>query len=401
MSAVDPQRLPVGSWSCPTTLIAAEGASLGIAKVAALAQIGGSGPPPILVVVDEALLALPAVGALLAGVDDAPVLPVSAEGVDRGFLDGVVAGMQAAAVASGQAPLLVAIGGGSVMDAAKLAAHAASEPEVLDILDASSGGLLFRPGAPTDSAPVVCLPTTLGTASEVSPVALFTSFGRGSTMVVGPGLRPRVAIVDPALTATLTVGALAAGLLEPLARALVPAVCGERLPLQDAQAGAIVETLLVLGDRLAAGEAADPGWRRAAALSSIATHTSFLALGRSPMGHALWPLATELMAEALTTKPVALARLLPRWLAGLESGRLGGPFGAAQRVEEVLGMSAGGAAVRLASWVAALPLDNGRTAVEPAPDAVAARVISRWQEPGWFLPGADVDHVRWLLAASG
>lgn len=388
-------RQPVGSWSCPTTVFA------GADALAAWASGPGRQPRGrAIVLVDPtpAVRDAPAVRALLAGLPEAVEVAVPPGEAGSEALRQAVAEVQSAAVAAGELPQVFAIGGGSVLDAGKLVMLAAHEPGLLDMLSASPGGLQIVPGPTTASAPLVCVPTTLGTASEVSPVALHR--GRVSTMVVGPALRPQQAVIDPQLTASLSASALAAGLVEPLARAVVPAICDRPLHLQDAQARALADTLLELGGQLATG-GADAQWRLTAALTSTATHTSFLALGRPPMSHALWPLATELVAAGEMTKPAALAALLPAWLTGLAEGRLDGPFGSATRVEQVLGMGAAEAAARLADWLAELPLQAAPPVARGAdPTVVAARVVDRWQRPGWFLPGVDTGQIRWLLAAA-
>lgn len=389
-------RRPVGSWSCPTVVLAGDGA-----LASWVDGLGATASEPTMLLVDPAPVVRhsPAVVALRAALPEAVELPVHPGALGRDFLAQAVAELQSAAVAAGRLPQVIAVGGGSVLDAGKLVVRAAHGPTLLAALDQSPGGMLILPAPPTSRAPLVCLPTTFGTASEVSPVALHR--GRRSTMVVGPALRPQQAILDPQLTSSLSEQALAAGLIEPLARTIVPAVCDRRLLLQDAQARALASTLLDLGETLAAAGLADADWRLTAALTSTATHTSFLALGRAPMSHALWPLATELVDATGMTKPGILAALLPAWLEGLADCRLDGPFGSAERVAQVLGMSAADAAGQLGGWVAALPLHDatarvGRTEIA----SVAAQVVDRWQRPGWFLPDADPLQIRWLLDAA-
>src|SRR5207248_3360885 len=90
--------------------------------------------------------------------------------------------------------VLVGLGGGSNMDLAKITAT------VL----AHGGGPRDYVGddkIPGPVFPLVCVPTTAGTGSEVSAAAVLTD--TDSQMKVGVlsnHLRPRVAIVDPLLT---------------------------------------------------------------------------------------------------------------------------------------------------------------------------------------------------------
>ena len=119
-----------------------------------------------------------------------------------------------AAVQAHGAELIVAVGGGSVMDAAKVIALAAQHGMGL----ADWMGIENIPGA---GLPLVCIPTTAGTGSEVTKVAVITDTERSIKMMMLSGyLLPRIAIVDfelsmsmpPALTAAVGVDTLTHGL---------------------------------------------------------------------------------------------------------------------------------------------------------------------------------------------
>lgn len=95
-----------------------------------------------------------------------------------------------------QADFVAAVGGGSVMDAAKLAVAAQDGWRPL------VGSGTAAPGK--RSVPLICIPTTSGTGSEVSPNALLVDTGTGKkTAVVSPWLVPDAAFVDAELTLTL------------------------------------------------------------------------------------------------------------------------------------------------------------------------------------------------------
>ncbi len=100
------------------------------------------------------------------------------------------------------AEVVVALGGGSALDAAKgIAALARMGGRVWDYTDAN------RQARPvTDALPLVAVPTTAGTGSEVTSAAVFQHRGVGSrpelplkATAIGPALVPRVALVDPEL----------------------------------------------------------------------------------------------------------------------------------------------------------------------------------------------------------
>ena len=103
--------------------------------------------------------------------------------------------------------LIVAIGGGSVIDAAKAMRLFHENPALtlgeltLPFLDARKRVAHYPDGA-RHRIRLAALPTTAGTGSEVSPAAVISHEGRKLTLV-DYSLVPDVAIVDPRLTLTL------------------------------------------------------------------------------------------------------------------------------------------------------------------------------------------------------
>jgi alcohol dehydrogenase class IV len=93
-----------------------------------------------------------------------------------------------------RAGLIVGLGGGSVMDVAKLiAALLDGKQQIGEVF--GIGNLRAR------STPLVCIPTTSGTGSEVSPIAIVQDSADGMKKgVISPHLVPDAAFVDPALT---------------------------------------------------------------------------------------------------------------------------------------------------------------------------------------------------------
>lgn len=98
-------------------------------------------------------------------------------------------------VARGIAPdAILAVGGGSALDAAKLIA-----------LIARHGGPLSRyygeNAVPGEIVPIVAVPTTAGTGSEVTPVAVISDPARELKVgISSPYLVPAAAVVDPEFT---------------------------------------------------------------------------------------------------------------------------------------------------------------------------------------------------------
>ncbi|KPF72232.1 4-hydroxybutyrate dehydrogenase [Bosea sp. AAP35] len=92
---------------------------------------------------------------------------------------------------------LVAIGGGSPIDLAKGVALLATHDGTLETYAAILGGI---PKVTAAVAPVIAVPTTSGTGSEVGRAALITLKDGRKLGFISPHLIPRLAICDPELT---------------------------------------------------------------------------------------------------------------------------------------------------------------------------------------------------------
>ena len=98
-----------------------------------------------------------------------------------------------AAARSSDAQGVVGLGGGSSLDVAKLVALLVPGAETLaDVygVDKARGPRL----------PLVLVPTTAGTGSEVTPISIVTTGANEKMGVVSPVLLPDIALLDPALT---------------------------------------------------------------------------------------------------------------------------------------------------------------------------------------------------------
>jgi hydroxyacid-oxoacid transhydrogenase len=106
-----------------------------------------------------------------------------------------------------------------VIDTCKIADLLATHPaELLDYVNAPLGRAVAVPGA---LAPHVACPTTSGTGSEVTGIAIFDLLrAHAKTGVASPKLRPTEAIVDPRVTATLPASVVAASGLDVLCHAI-------------------------------------------------------------------------------------------------------------------------------------------------------------------------------------
>ena len=130
------------------------------------------------------------------------------------------------------AELVVGFGGGSPLDSAKaIAALAANGGDPLDYMEVVGRGQpLMKP-----SLPMLAIPTTAGTGSEVTRNAVLASPEHG----VKASLRsltmvPRIAIVDPELTFDLPPAVTASTGLDALTQLIEPFTCNRANPLVDA-----------------------------------------------------------------------------------------------------------------------------------------------------------------------
>lgn len=96
--------------------------------------------------------------------------------------------------------LLIGFGGGSAIDTAKAIGVVASNGgDAWDYMACNPECKTFR-----SALPVIAIPTTSGTGSEVTAVAVLTSkVAKTKGSIVNPSIFPRVAIVDPELSSTM------------------------------------------------------------------------------------------------------------------------------------------------------------------------------------------------------
>ncbi|MBW8268648.1 iron-containing alcohol dehydrogenase [Caldovatus aquaticus] len=180
----------VVSLVSPRLLMIGGGAVARVAEV--LAQFGLSRP---LVVTDPWMASSGTVERLLA--------PLRAAGIQAAVFSETVSDPTDTVVEAGVARLragdfdcLIGFGGGSPMDTAKAMAILAAAPAGTHIR-------AFKVPAQANRAalPVICVPTTAGTGSEVTRFTVITDTGRDEKMLIaGLGALPLAAVVDYELT---------------------------------------------------------------------------------------------------------------------------------------------------------------------------------------------------------
>ena len=150
------------------------------------------------------LVTTPAVPATEAQFEKVKAIITSA-GVEVAHFDQVIPNPTTETSAAGakmardhKADVIVGLGGGSSMDAAKAIAVEATH-------EGSAWDYLFYKKEPTDSTlPVVAISTTSGTGSQVTQVSVITNMAeRDKSALYHPQCFPRVCIVDPELMVTV------------------------------------------------------------------------------------------------------------------------------------------------------------------------------------------------------
>jgi len=126
---------------------------------------------------------------------------------------------------------IVALGGGSPMDLAKCVGLMVHHQEPLESYTISRGGTRR---ITANMPPLVAVPTTSGSGSEVGRAALLVLDSLGKMGFLSPFLLPRAAVCDPALTLTCPPSVTAACGMDALAHC-VEAFCSVRFnPIADA-----------------------------------------------------------------------------------------------------------------------------------------------------------------------
>lgn len=232
---------------------------------------------PILVVTDRDVRALGLADPLLSALTTQRTVivfdTVEADPSRATLLAAVAAGREANIVA------VIGIGGGSPMDVAKLAAYLLGSGDDLDAI----WGVGLACGR---RLPLALVPTTAGTGSEATPVAVITVEGAEKRGVNSPALIPDIALLDATLTLGMPRGLTAATGIDAMVHAIEATTSAHaRNPLSDMQAHAALR--LLSANLVTACE--QPGNLQARSDMLLGAHLAGLAFANAPVGgvHAL------------------------------------------------------------------------------------------------------------------
>jgi alcohol dehydrogenase class IV len=202
-------------------------------------ELQKEGAQRVFVVTDEVVRGTGLVEKVEAGIVDGGLEVAGVfDGVPQDSSCAVVEGCAAAAKEAG-ADSFVAVGGGSVMDTAKVAdavfthGGSAREQEGFFLMPRTDDGM----GRPLEIAPLACIPTTAGTGSEVSMAAVIKDEHEKVKLEIADfPLFPRLAILDPETTRTLPPQVAAATGMDAMTHAIEGYVSVDWSPHGDARA---------------------------------------------------------------------------------------------------------------------------------------------------------------------
>ena len=190
---------------------------------------------------------------------------------------------------------IIAIGGGSPMDAAKIMWVLYEHPEIdfrdmaLDFMDIRKRVYKFPHMG--SKAMLVAIPTTAGTGSEVTPFAIITDQDDGTKYpVTDYELLPDMAIIDSDLMLNIPRGLTKASGIDALVHSIEAIASIMSSPYTDAMANEAIKLIFKYLPRAYKNGASDPeareGMANAATIAGISFANAFLGICHS-MGHKL------------------------------------------------------------------------------------------------------------------
>jgi choline dehydrogenase len=220
------EHVPPFTNHLPVRIRFGEGVARELADV-----VAAHGARRVLLAVDDGLEeGVPAVAAALAGLPAAGI-DITRFAKPPGEPTIPVVDSACALLRRTDADAVVAIGGGSVIDTAKVARLCGQQRRTFSEFLRSER--LF----PAPDVPLIALPTTAGTGSEVSGGAVITDPAQTrKSGIAHPNLRAQDALVDPLLTHSVPPALTACTGVDALAQAIAAMIASVRTPIGDAVA---------------------------------------------------------------------------------------------------------------------------------------------------------------------
>ena len=184
-----------GNWSYPTLV------KFGAGRISELAEhCKAAGVKKPLLVTDKALAALPITAAALDILSAAGLGRAVFSQVDPNPNEGnMAAGLEV--YRAGGHDGVICFGGGSALDLGKMIALMADQPKTLSVWDLEDVDDWWTRADATKIAPIIAVPTTAGTGSEVGRAGVLTNSATHKKKIIfHPKLLPVLTICDPELT---------------------------------------------------------------------------------------------------------------------------------------------------------------------------------------------------------
>ncbi len=209
--------------------------------------------------------------------------------------------------------VLIAVGGGSVIDCAKLIAAGVNS-------DYDPWVLVKNPSLIHNALPIVTILTIAATGSEMDYISVISN--EETKEKIGtrhPCLRPKVSILDPTYTFSVSKYQTASGVSDILSHAMESYFSNEKGYFQDRMSEAIMDTVIHYGP-IAISDPDNYEARANIMWASSWAINDFLKLGK-PVGWSVHPIEHQLSAVYDITHGVGLAILTPHWMEKILSDK--------------------------------------------------------------------------------
>lgn len=207
--------------------------------------------------------------------------------------------------------VIIALGGGSTMDASKvMAAAALYDGDAWDLIGHGQENWVF----PTKALPIITVPTLAATGSEMNPSAVISNTEtKVKSFAQAPSLYPKVALVDPELTLSVPKNQTAYGVCDIICHVTESYFNGvDGTPIQDHFAEGVIRNTIEWGKK-AVADGNDLEARAQLQWSSILALNGWVSSG-SNSGYPVHMIEHTLSAHHNITHGAGLSIINPAWM---------------------------------------------------------------------------------------
>lgn len=208
--------------------------------------------------------------------------------------------------------LIVALGGGSVMDASKVMAAAVYyEGDPWDMILHGQP----EPYFPTQALPLITVPTLAATGSEMNPSGVITNEEtKEKSYVWAPCLYPKLAVMDPELTLTVPADQTAYGVCDLITHITETYFNGDGdTPIQDRFAESVILTAMEYGPK-AIADGSDVNARAQIQWAATLALNGWISSGAGGAGFPVHMIEHTVSAFHDITHAAGLAIINPAWM---------------------------------------------------------------------------------------